>query len=245
METTLLFSGGTDSTLAAVLLLAQEADGDIERLHLVTYDHRWWTGHFRIGKAMRRGRELRDRFGADRVSHDLVRIGPLFHRFVTATLLDDYRRFHTNTCCVGCKLAMHTRTVLYNLERRIGRVADGSAADQDYHAEQLRGVLDVNRRLYARYGIAYSNPSFSLDTAARLERLRREGIRPKGLQPRCLFGAYDFFIYTPLHQIHREEEDVMVAYMEHKLPMAMRIIDEAMALKGLRPVNLEGGMDRA
>jgi hypothetical protein len=229
VETTLLYSGGTDSTLAAILLAER-----FDRVRLVTYDHRWWTGHFDLRKALARGRRVRERLGPDRITHEFVRMGPLFHRFVTATLLDDYRRFHTNTCCVGCKLAMHTRTVLFNLERGIRYAADGSAADQSYHAEQLGGVLARVRRLYQRYGIEYANPSFSILEADRRAKVEVAGLGAKAAQPRCLFGAYDFFIYTPLHVAHHQEEDVMTAYMDYKLPLAFRVIDEEIARRGLR-----------
>lgn len=228
VETTLLFSGGNDSTLAAVLLADR-----FDRVRLLTYDHGRWSGHFRLGNPRRRARELERCLGADRIVFDFLPLGALFHRFVTSTLLADYKRFRTNTCCVGCKLAMHTRTVLYNLRRGIRSVSDGSVADQAYHAEQLGGVLGRIRRLYARYGITHSNPSFHIDEAERKRRLLEAGITPKGVQPRCLVGAYDFFIYTPLHVAHHHEEDVMVDYMEAKLPIAYDIIDRAIAEEGL------------
>jgi len=228
MDTTLLFSGGVDSTLAAVLLAER-----FDRVRLVTYDHGWWSGHFRLGKAGRRARDIQRALGANRIAFARVPLGALFHRFVTATLVEDYRRFGTNTCCVGCKLAMHTRTVLYNLRRGIGHAADGSAADQAFHAEQLTGVLAGIRRLYHRYGIDYANPSFAIDTRERQARLRQAGLEPEGVQPRCLFGAYDFFIHARLHAAHHEEEDAMVAYMAHKLPLAFTIIDRVIADEGL------------
>ena len=237
METTLLFSGGVDSTLAAVLLAER-----FQRVRLITYNHGWWSGHFRLGKARRRARELQRVLGPDRVSYVYLPVGDLFHRFVTSTLLEDYRRFRANTCCVGCKLAMHTRTAIYNLRHGIGHVADGSAADQAFHAEQLDGVLSGIRRLYARYGIEYDNPSFTIDTAARKARLRAAGLKPKGVQPRCLVGAYDFFIHTSLHQAHHEEE-VFVEYMEYKLPLAFEIIDQAISGEGLSrpaPISARG-----
>jgi len=228
VETTLLFSGGVDSTLAAVLLVEK-----FDRVRLVTYNHGWRSGHFSLNRSRRRAREVRRKLGADRISFDYVHMGPLFRRFVTATLLDDYRRFRSNTCCVGCKLAMHARTVLYNLRRGIGHVADGSTADQAFHAEQLSGVLAGVRCLYAHYGIEYANPGFDLDLDRRKARLIEAGFKPKGIQPRCLIGAYDFFIHTPLHVAHHQEEDTMMAYMEYKLPMAFAIIEEIMAAEGL------------
>lgn len=235
VETTLLFSGGVDSTLTALLLAEQ-----FDRVHLLTYDRGVRYGHLHVGNARRRARELQRRFGDGRFDFDLFPIGPLFHRFVTATLLADYKRYGTYTCCVGCKLAMHARTVLYNLRRGIRHVADGSAADQDYHAEQLGGVLGCVERLYKRYGITHANPSYNIDEGARKERLKAAGLKPKGIQPRCLFGAYDFFIYTPLHVAHHQEEDIMVAYMEDKLPLARAYIDAAVEREGLAIASAEG-----
>ena len=228
VETTLLFSGGVDSTLAALLLAEQ-----FDRVHLLTYNRGVRFGHLRLGKARTRARELKQKLGADQFDFDLLPIGPIFHRFVTATLVADYRQYHTYTCCVGCKLAMHARTVLYNLRRGIRYVADGSAADQDYHAEQLGGVLGLVRDLYQRYGITHQNPGYDIDEAGRKARLAEAGLRPKGVQPRCLFGAYDFFIYTPLHVAHHREEEIMVQYMRDKLPMAHEYIDAAIEEEGL------------
>ena len=154
---TVLFSGGSDSTLTASLY----ADRGF-LVHLVTYRHRIMRFE---EKCLRSLASLRERHG-DRFTHSFVTMNPLFDRLFFKPLASDLRRWGTYAmpmCCGSCKLAMHVSTILYNRRHGIRHAADGSNIElSELFPEQMPGVLALYGELYARYGIAYANPVFDV-----------------------------------------------------------------------------------
>jgi hypothetical protein len=168
-----MFSGGSDSTLLASMF-AQEHTV----VHLVTYHHAVMTFAAKSANAFEM---LQRAFGRGRFVHSIMDINDLMGRIFARPLPRDLKTYGTYAlpmCCGACKLSMHVRSILYCHEHGIRYAADGSNAELSEHSpEQFKPVLELYRRMYARYGIEYSNPVFDIERSD--HRLYDMGITPK------------------------------------------------------------------
>ena len=105
-EIAVLYSGGTDSTCAAVLMLEQ-----FECLHLLTYER---FGLFHTENIGTNVKALREKFGEQRIKHIFINIDKLFKEVSYAKYWQTLINFGflMLTTCGLCKLAMHIRTVI-------------------------------------------------------------------------------------------------------------------------------------
>jgi len=221
-----MFSGGYDSTIAAIRLAET-----YERVHLVTYRS---YGITRVRRCERHVDELRRAFGAERFPHTYLDLHDL-HRAILSGFFADYERYCKGSApgivCMGCKLSMHTRTIAFCLEQGISDVADGALRTQSDHPEMMPEVINTLRAFYAEHGIRYFSPIYDLelDVHAKRAYLRarafsvglRLGRSSKSVQPVCLVG--------PLATVWSFSEPVrepdMVAYVVDKLPVARRLLE--------------------
>ena len=218
---TLLFSGGVDSTMAACTLAEQH-----DHVHLVSYKNGY--GHYKMERTQRRAEEVAQRYPG-KVTHSLISIQELFEQMVLSTLEEDYRRHGSGFIwCMGCKLAMHTRTIIYNVENAIYRAADGSSFATSEMVEQMPVSVAKIRGFYCEYGFAFQNPVYTVkreDSIAELKRRGfRQGIRIRdrflGIQPKCKPGElyYMPMILRGTEPVHKEE--AVARYIEEKLQWA-------------------------
>lgn len=153
-ECVLLFSGGTDSTLAAAL--QQER---FSKVHLVTYDR---FGLASVENTKVNAEMLRNKYGPERFEHHIINIDPLF-KFISYEDYFSNLRKHglllLSTCGL-CKLAMHVRTVQFCIERGIKHVSDGANRGMIMFPDQTQEVIAELAAMYRAFGIEYSNPVF-------------------------------------------------------------------------------------
>lgn len=163
LEGSVLFSGGTDSTLAAVSLLEQA-----DRVTLLTCDPGFVHG---IEKSRVNARVLREHFGSARVRHRILDARPAIRAVFTGDLRRDVASygFHMAALtCLGCRLAMHTAMIIHNLLEGIAFVADGSIRGQASSSEQLTSTLARNRGFYReRFGLVSLSPIYDEDASDR------------------------------------------------------------------------------
>ena len=211
----LLFSGGRDSTLAAALLACQGY-----RLHLLTFDN---GALINDELTDLRYREFEARFPGAVVSRQKMPSFGLFKNIALVTLEDDVRRFHTNLICMGCKMAMHTLSLIYCLENRIRLIADGYTGYQKDWVEQMPAAI---RRFHQEYGVRYINPVYDFTSKEHVKsKLFDLGLSPKPLEGACLFGG-TFSV---------PNSRAVCAYIRRKLPLCRRYIEEWFADRGRRP----------
>ena len=233
---TLLFSGGVDSTLAACKLAETQ-----EHVHLVSFKNGY--GHYKMERTALRAAEVQQRFPG-KVTHRLINIQELFEHMVLSTLEDDYRRYGSGFIwCMGCKLSMHTRAIIYNVENDIYRVADGSSFATSEMVEQMPLSVAKIRGFYCEYGFAYRNPVYTSrreDSIAALKRMGfRQGFRILdrflGIQPKCKPGE---LYYMPLLLRGTEPahgEEAVAEYIETKLAWAREYLRRTLSRPGGRP----------
>jgi adenylyl- and sulfurtransferase ThiI len=174
----ILFSGGIDSTAAAVTFLREGCAA-----HLLTFSNgaeQW------LSLAEGKAKTIRCRF-PDLCSWRLLDCAHLFHELAISNLEDDIKRYGNLVCC-GCKLAMLAEAIIYCRQNRIDRLADGFRNDQDYYPEQTPHYMGPADEFARRFGISYLHPFY--DAWDRdLEEIAREAAVPaSSVQPYCLFG---------------------------------------------------------
>jgi len=222
----LMFSGGLDSTLTAVVL-----SKSFRKIHLVTYNQGKWLWFMNRSKI--HSKELNDIIGP-RFKHEIIKNDEIFKKIIKG-FCKDYLTYCNNKApfiyCLSCKLAMHTRSLLYCLENNISTFADGAIESQNDRPEMMPGVLKVLEDFYKEYDIKFTSPIYNFGTRdeerAELRKLGftlglQTGDLHKTIQPLCIPGipyAYWHFSSYPV-------EDDVVQYAKSKLPLMRQIIKE-------------------
>ncbi|MFC1889356.1 hypothetical protein ACFL4G_06325 [Thermodesulfobacteriota bacterium] len=227
-EVVLMFSGGYDSTITALQLAEQ-----FDRIHLVTFRSYGLVG---VSHSEKHLRELRREFGSDRFIHEYMDVRSLQRRIFSG-FFEDYGRYcdggAPGIVCLSCKLAMHACAAGYCLDHGIPCLADGANRTQSDHPEDMPGVMNVLRRFYMDLGVVYLSPIYDSELSASGKRryLRDRGYSTgvwlgqssRTIQPLCLIGP----LPTLWHFSAPYKEARMVAYVEAKLPVLRKIVDEA------------------
>jgi len=229
----LMFSGGVDSTYAAVQMARQ-----YDEVRLLTFHNEY--GHYRIGRTAKRCAELKSLFSG-RVFHEIISTRTLFERIVVDPLQDDLEKYGSGfVWCMGCKLAMHAMQIAYDIEHEIQEAADGSSADTSEMVEQTLISISMLTYLYEDYGIAFAPVAYDeprRSKIAELEHLKlrlglRIGDRFLGLQPKCKPGEIYYLPYLLLHQPPKHEEQNVGRYIREK----SGLVREFLAGRGIQPV---------
>jgi len=152
-----LYSGGSDSTAAVVLVAAR-----FEKIHLLTYKH---SGLFHIENSRIGVERLRMKYGNDKFIHLIIDVDRLFKQITFAGYAENIKKygFMNLSTCGCCKLAMHIRTLIYCLQNNIAFVADGANKHMKYFPAQMPGVIAELRAMYKKYRIEYINPVFDYE----------------------------------------------------------------------------------
>ena len=155
-EIAVLFSGGTDSTLAAALM--QES---FSRVHLVTYDR---FGLHAIENTSVNAKILQRKYGESKYVHRIMNVDRLFRHLSYERYFRNWYRygFFLLSTCGLCKLAMHARTVQYCLDNGVKNVCDGASRGMSLFPDQMRCVMAEFRRMYAHFGLQYANPVYAM-----------------------------------------------------------------------------------
>jgi 7-cyano-7-deazaguanine synthase in queuosine biosynthesis len=171
-EVALMFSGGIDSLLAAVLL-AKEYD----RVHLLTFK----KGYLEFGLKNSRANveRLKTLCGEHKFVHAIINIKPLVRRVSIRSIVKDRLRYGTEVVwCVACRTTMNAAAMRYALENDLAAISDGSNKEQIPGEKHLTGTAEnypsvvAQLKDFARgYGVEFVTPVY--DFGDREERRRR------------------------------------------------------------------------
>lgn len=212
-----MFSGGRDSSLAAVIYCTRGF-----RVQLL----RFITG-FGIPSPLPeiREAELRSRF-EDTIlpTPEPIGVYGLVRRIAVAEIEDDFRRFDgKNLVLLGEKLALHAASIVYCLNNGIEVLADGTSGYQADMPEQRGTAIDFFRELAQRYGVRYETPVKAAASSDEVKyALLEAGISTKSLEGISMFA--DSFSMAA--------DDTVRAYLEFKKAHAVSYIERFAVLAG-------------
>ncbi|MBI5207757.1 MAG: hypothetical protein HY934_08195 [Candidatus Firestonebacteria bacterium] len=231
---TVLFSGGSDSTLCA----AQTAE-KFGKIELITYKRASYTGLTRIEKSQYYIASLKKVYGDKNIEQIIIDYQDLFSHIFFYDFDRDMKKYGMHLSifvCMACKLAMHTKTIIYNIKNNIKHTADGSFHGQDHSPEQMSDILIQLKNFYSKYGVEFSYPVYFFPNKDDIQKeLFKRGIaltehfKHKKLsttdsyifhknQPACylgiIAGGYSKFIFGPLWGKKKREEMALEYYNE-------------------------------
>jgi 7-cyano-7-deazaguanine synthase in queuosine biosynthesis len=162
--TAVLFSGGSDSTLAAAM-----AAKNTSRIYLVTYEHSFMFRHHKIDVNVS---SLQKVFPQTEFIHHKEDINRLFKKLYFDRLVPYIRQYGTMILpwiCGACKLAMHINTINFCNRRNIKNVCCGAHQESArIFPAQMPGIIDLIRELYMTNGIKYKTPVYEKDRPDRI-----------------------------------------------------------------------------
>lgn len=184
-----LYSGGKDSMLSAILLIEQGY-----QVFLVHYDNSLEIGISNIKNGFKR---LEKKYGSDKVKYlGVKKIGGIFREFIrefyNLKFAEITKRFGNVSIsqfnCLACRLAMYVESIIICKQLDIDFVADGARNSQLFAIEQDK-MLNLFRELFKAYNIEMLLPVKNLkdDFQEKNEFLVR-GIIPKVSESQCLIG---------------------------------------------------------
>ncbi len=230
MTAAVLFSGGTDSTLAAAQMLEE-----FDRVTLLTFDPGYLLF---LNNTKVHAEKLQQHFGADRVTHLILDIRHYIRDILGVDPVQDIKEYGFNLSslvCLGCRLSMHAFAIYWCLQNEVPYLADGSIRAQSTIPEQMESVIRRNRRFYSQvYGIHHFSPIYEESESDR--KLDELGISGKkklkkqfilfDTQATCVFGVpadvYGRLFYGRLVGDTREQDSEQ--YCAEKYPVMQETI---------------------
>jgi hypothetical protein len=233
-EIALMFSGGVDSTASAVML-AEHYD----KVHLVTYRNGY--GHWYHHRSQMRVDKLNRRLG-ERFTHSLITTKGYFDDVVVDSVLADYKRYRSGFIWfMGCKMAMHMRTILFCLEHGLLRATDGSNSDTAEMVEQSLLSLSLIRFFYEDHTVDFGTPVYEVRRAESRELIReldiRMGVqvmdRHLCIQPTCVAGELYYLPYLLMNKPVNHDERQVSRFIEEKEAICRRIMSAYFEGRGI------------
>lgn len=225
----LMFSGGIDSTYTACFLAEQYST-----IHLLTYDMGY--GHYHTERTLKRVAELQKRYTTHFI-HTIISTKSFFNELVIDHLLDDFAQFKSAFIwCMGCKISMHTRSIIYCLQNNIHLMTDGSSHDTEEMVEQMETSLACIKDFYSTYKISFFVPTYNATRQEKIAFLKKNGFlfgfqikdRFMGIQPVCIPGELYYLPYLLLHTPLHHDETVVNNFIQHKVQLAHSLITKAL-----------------
>lgn len=227
----LLFSGGSDSTLAACRLAEV-----FPVVHLNTFDRPGFlaTRSFPASRMER----LSARFPQSRLVHRVIDAGGFYHEVESwggGRALKDYGWLALDTCG-HCKAALHWRNLVFCIDNGIRYAADGAVTGAEQFAEQNPRILMPQlAALYARFGVTLLRPCYESGLSVEDELFelgvtdaRKIKLTSKDLQVVCtqqILFAMMMRLYLRGRSFERYEKEAS-AYLAWKLEHVGRATEE-------------------
>lgn len=233
-----MFSGGTDSTLAAALMLEEGRD-----VHLLTFNPGFVLF---LRNSRNNARRLEEVYGKERVYHQIMDNALPTKEILWSTLREDLLTYGFNMnalVCLGCRMAMHAGAAVYCLEHGVPYLVDGSIEDQSTIPEQLESTLRRHKAFYNEaFGISHRSPIY--DESRSDNRLAEMGFEDQrnlkrqfilfDTQGTCPLGVtadvYARLFYKWMKETREQDAEV---YGKAKYPLMVRTVREHFAHKGL------------
>lgn len=243
-DITILYSGGTDSLALYALAMSGKLTNTphIVNIHLLHMLNGMSRFHEFPKKRLDVAKAILTASCAVRSTPETLYVELDMGRLFQGLWLDHYedlmpRYNHKNLVCVACKLAMHTKAILYCIEHNIAFLYVGYTQKQGFYPEQTHTFMTRLQEFSKNFGVTTLFPLYeafdSKDTARHL--LEDYGLPSTGGGERkCLFCQTKTTATEA--EIGSYLDDMLpntARYIEHKL--AGRIQEAAMRFPPGRP----------
>jgi len=224
-----LFSGGTDSTLAAAQML-----DECDRVTLLTFDPGFLLF---IDNTKVHARKLQERFGKDRVEHQIIDIRHFIKDILGTDVTGDLREYGFNMSslvCLGCRLSMHAFAIYWCLQNKVPYLADGSIRAQSTIPEQMESVIRRIRHFSPIYEESESDQRLDELGISGKKKLKKQFIL-FDTQATCVFGVpadvYGRLFYGRAVGSTREKDSEQ--YCAEKYPVMREVIQKSLIDAGV------------
>lgn len=184
-ELTLLFTGGLDTTLTAVL-----CSKTYNKINLLTFDNGLMCG---LDFARDRANEIQSIISTTRFNHKIISTKKIFKR-LRNDIKKDFIKYKSPFVLDICdELAMHTTAVIFNKKKSINLVASGVNGEQSKWTKQnIKYIREINN-FYNKYNQKLITPSYNFGSRKkRWKYLKKFGF---ALGPRVLCN-WAFFLVS-------------------------------------------------
>lgn len=188
-ECLVLFSGGKDSLLSAILLIEQGY-----KVKLVHYDNMCTIG---CNNAKNGYKRLVKKYGPDKIEYiGTKNIACFFRNFINVIYnmhIDEIKEKYGNITisqlnCLSCRLSMYIASILICKKYNIKYVVDGARSSQLFAIEQDE-ILKRFEKLFDKYNIELLLPVKDItDDFDEKNQFIIRGIIPKVNESQCLLG---------------------------------------------------------
>ncbi|MFH2203228.1 MAG: hypothetical protein ABIJ96_08960 [Elusimicrobiota bacterium] len=151
----LLYSGGSDSSLAACLLAQR-----FPKVYLNTFMR---FGFMATGFSSVHYERMEKRFPGTQFTHSIIPASRFYSELEGHGYFSSLREygFMAFASCGHCKVALHWRNLLFCLERGVKFAADGAVVDAEEFAEQNPRILMPELKdFYGHFGIELLHPVY-------------------------------------------------------------------------------------
>ena len=207
----LLYSGGKDSTLAAIRLYNSGYN-----VHFIHFDNGYMRDQDKPYLTFQETFGQKDGFYFD---YELSSINTkeLFEEYFNEwpTALEDDPFLLSEIRCLSCRMAMYTKALQIAKERGYKYIAEGARISQKFMLEQLP-IISRLKDLASSYGIKLIFPVLYVDDDQQeIEELLANGYSSKTWESKCLIGK-------PAKDKSKEDESVITDYYDTVLEPAMQ-----------------------
>jgi hypothetical protein len=181
----ILFSGGRDSTLAAI-----EAHRQGLFLHLLSFES--GLGYGGAPLRAQRLREMRERWDDETFIHKNIPTYGLTRQICFLDIVSDIAEDGVQLILLGEFLAMLTAALAYCIEHALDTLAFGAVRYQSTLAEQQPAAIEIFRNISAGYGVSFETPVCDADSEGDVKlRLMDAGFSTKSLEGSSLLSDID------------------------------------------------------
>lgn len=212
----LLYSGGKDSTLAAIRL--RNAGYNV---HFIHFDNGHMMDTDKAYLTFKKTFAFQDGYYFSYKNKSII-IEELFHDYfkkwqekygdnLDNEILDSEIR------CLSCRMAMYTKAIIYAKEHHFKYIAEGARISQKFMIEQLP-MIERLKNLASNFGIELLFPVLTLESnELEKQELIANGFSSKSWESKCLIGR------AAMNKGEKEEKEILAYYDTLKEKMTLQI----------------------
>lgn len=212
----LLYSGGKDSTLAAIRL--RKAGYNV---HFIHFDNGHMMDTDKAYLTFKKTFAFQDGYYFSYKNKSII-IEELFHDYFKKWQEKygdnlDGENLDSEIRCLSCRMAMYTKAIIYAKEHHFKYIAEGARISQKFMIEQLP-MIERLKNLASNFEIELLFPVLTLENdELEKQELIANGFSSKSWESKCLIGR------AAMNKGEKEEKEILAYYDTLKEKMTLQI----------------------